>query len=199
LLAKADRYDVRVICATSFALPQLAAENQFDAILLQTLSVATLRVPALKDHSEDIPDLARAMVTLLVESGEATYREFDIAALNALRNASWPGNLAQLDNAIRNLMQTCLGEKIVLDDVNRVLGQFEPMQQNHANEAPAYPINLDLPLREARDEFERIYFNHHMIKAGGNMSKVAEIVQLERTHLYRKLKQLGMKAKLNSQ
>ncbi len=199
LLGKAEKYDVRVICATSFALPQLAQENQFDSVLLQTLSVATLRVPALKDHSEDIPDLARAMVTLLVETGEATYREFDIAALNALRNASWPGNLAQLDNAIRNLMQTCLGEKITLDDVNRVLGQFEPMQQNHVNEAAAFPINLDMPLREARDEFERLYFNHHMIKAGGNMSKVAEIVQLERTHLYRKLKQLGMKAKLNSQ
>jgi len=199
LLAKAEKYDVRVICATSYALPQLAAESQFDSVLLQALSVATLRVPALKDHSEDIPDLARAMVTLLVETGEATYREFDIAALNALRNASWPGNLAQLDNAIRNLMQTCLGEKIRLEDVNRVLGQFEPMQQNNLNEAPAYPVNLDMPLREARDEFERLYFSHHMQKAGGNMSKVAEMVQLERTHLYRKLKQLGMKAKLNSQ
>jgi two-component system, NtrC family, nitrogen regulation response regulator NtrX len=199
LLAKAEKYDVRVICATSYALPQLAADGQFDGVLLQALSVATLRVPALKDHSEDIPDLARAMVTLLVETGEATYREFDIAALNALRNASWPGNLAQLDNAIRNLMQTCLGEKIGLEDVSRVLGQFEPMQHNNISETAAYPVNLDMPLREARDEFERLYFSHHMQKAGGNMSKVAEMVQLERTHLYRKLKQLGMKAKLNSQ
>jgi DNA-binding NtrC family response regulator len=196
LLAKADKYGVRVVCSTACALPQLAAEGQFDNTLLQLLSATTLRVPALEDHREDIPDLARAMVTLLAETSEATYREFDIAALNALRNADWPGNLAQLDNAIRNLMQTSLGEKITLDDVNRILGQFEPMEQPHLNGAPvASSIDLDKPLREARDEFERLYFSHHMGKAGGNMSKVAEAVQLERTHLYRKLKQLGMKTK----
>lgn len=196
LLAKAEKYGVRVVCGTSRALPQLAAEGQFDNALLQFLSVTTLRVPALEDHREDIPDLARAMVTLLAETSDATYREFDIAALNALRNGSWPGNLAQLDNAIRNLMQTSLGEIITLNDVNRVLGQFEPMEQTHLNGAPSVsPIDLDKPLREARDEFERLYFNHHMTKAGGNMSKVAEAVQLERTHLYRKLKQLGMKSK----
>jgi DNA-binding NtrC family response regulator len=196
VLAKAEKYAVRVVCGTARALPQLAAEGQFDNTLLQSLSVTTLRVPALEDHREDIPDLARAMVTLLAETSEATYREFDIAALNALRNGSWPGNLAQLDNVIRNLMQTSLGEKITLDDVNRVLGQFEPMEQTQLNGTPsALPINLEQPLREARDEFERLYFNHHMAKAGGNMSKVAETVQLERTHLYRKLKQLGMKSK----
>lgn len=196
VLAKAEKYGVRVVCGTSCALPQLAAEGQFDNALLQSLSVTTLRVPTLEDHREDIPDLARAMVTLLAETGEATYREFDIAALNALRNGDWPTNLAQLDNVIRNLMQTSLGEKITLDDVNRVLGQFEPMEQTHLNGAPGVsPIDLDKPLREARDEFERLYFDHHMAKAGGNMSKVAEAVQLERTHLYRKLKQLGMKSK----
>ena len=196
VLAKAEKYGVRVVCGTARALPQLATEGQFDNALLQSLSVTTLRVPALGDHREDIPDLACAMVTLLAETGEATYREFDIAALNALRNGDWPGNLAQLDNVIRNLMQTSLGEKITLDDVNRVLGQFEPMEQTHLNSVPsASPIDLDKPLREARDEFERLYFNHHMAKVGGNMSKVAEAAQLERTHLYRKLKQLGMKAK----
>ena len=196
LLGKAEKYGVRAVCGTSRALPQLAAESQFDSTLLQALSAATLRVPALEDHREDIPDLARAMVTLLVETGEATYREFDIAALNALRNGDWPGNLAQLDSVIRNLMQTSLGEKITLDDVSRVLGQFEPMQHTHLNgSSKASPFDLDRPLREARDDFERLYFDHHMAKVGGNMSKVAENVQLERTHLYRKLKQLGMKAK----
>ncbi len=196
VLAKAGKYGVRVVCATARALPQLVTEGQFDHALLQALSVTTLRVPALEDHREDIPDLARAMVTLLAETREVAYREFDIAALNALRNGEWPDNLAQLDSVIRNLMQTSLGEKITLEDVNRVLGQFGPMQQNQPNDAPdTLPINLDMPLREARDEFERLYFSHHMAKAGGNMSKVAEMVQLERTHLYRKLKQLGMKRK----
>ena len=201
LLGKADKYGVRVICGTSRALPQLATDGQFDSGLLQTLSVTTLRIPALQDHREDIPDLASAMVTLLAESSEVTYREFDIAALNALRNADWPGNLRQLDSAIRNLMQTSLGEKITLEDVNRVLEQFTSFHEAlaHAEQQPAHAIsrafNMDQPLREARDDFERIYFEHHIAKAAGNISKVADNVQLERTHLYRKLKQLGIKTK----
>ncbi|HZV98852.1 MAG TPA: sigma-54 dependent transcriptional regulator [Methylophilaceae bacterium] len=204
LLSKAEKYGVRVICSTAHALPQMVAENQFDAGLLQTLAATTLSVPTLEDHREDIPDLARAMVTLLVETAAAAYREFDIAALNALRNASWPGNLAQLDSVIRNLMQTSLGEKITLEDVNRVLGQFESIDSALSAPAPQRldgaalaigSINLDQPLREARDEFERLYFDHHMAQVGGNISKVAEKVQLERTHLYRKLKQLGIKTK----
>ncbi|HEX5538696.1 MAG TPA: sigma-54 dependent transcriptional regulator [Methylophilaceae bacterium] len=196
LLAKAEKYGVRAVCATACALPQRVIDNQFDPALLQALSVTTLRVPALRDHREDIPDLARAMVTLLVETGEAPYREFDISALNALRNADWPGNLAQLDSVIRNLTQTSLEEKITLEDVNRVLEQFAPLQQSPAANAVEAPgVNFEQPLREAREDFERLYFEHHISKAGGNMSRVAENVQLERTHLYRKLKQLGMKIK----
>lgn len=196
LLARAEKFGVRTVCATACALPQRVIDHQFDATLLQALSATTLVVPALRDHREDIPDLARAMVTLLVETSEAPYREFDISALNALRNADWPGNLAQLDSVIRNLTQTSLAEKITLDDVNRVLEQFRPMEQQPAGEGgAACALNLEQPLREARDDFERLYFEHHMAKAGGNMSRVAENVQLERTHLYRKLKQLGMKIK----
>jgi two-component system nitrogen regulation response regulator NtrX len=195
LLAKAEKYGVRVVCATACALPQHVADGRFDAALLQALSATTLVVPALRDHREDIPDLARAMATLLVETGEAPYHEFDISALNALRNADWPGNLAQLDNVIRNLTQTSLQEKITLEDVNRVLEQFRPMEQAPANGDGTSGINLEQPLREARDDFERLYFEHHIAKASGNMSRVAENVQLERTHLYRKLKQLGLKIK----
>jgi len=201
LLGKAEKYGVRVVCSTARGLPNLAAEGLFDNSLLQALSVTTLRVPSLEDHPEDIPDLARAMATLIVETSEAPYREFDIAALNALRNARWPGNLIQLDSVIRNLMQTSLGEKITQEDVERVLGQFEAFEKVAAEPTDGkvpngdLQINLDQPLRDARDDFERLYFNHHIVKVGGNISKVAENVQLERTHLYRKLKQLGMKTK----
>lgn len=197
LLSKAEKYAVRVVCGTARALPLLVQEGAFDSTLLQAISIATVSVPALEDHREDIPDLARSMVTLMVETGEAAYREFDIAALNALRNADWPGNLAQLDSVIRNLVQTSLGEKITLADVNRVVGQFAQMHQENTGNAAAtsLAIDLDQPLREARDDFERLYFEHHIAKAGSNMSKVAENVQLERTHLYRKLKQLGVKSK----
>ena len=198
LLAKAEKYGVRVVCATSQALPQLVAEGRFENSLLQALSVSTLRIPSLGDHREDIPDLARAMAVLLVETSEMPYREFDVAALNALRNADWPGNLTQLDSVIRNLMQTSLGEKITQDDVNRVLEQFLAVLPGSSSISvngivKSLAFNLDVPLREARDAFERIYFEHHIAKAGKNMSKVAEAVELERTHLYRKLKQLDIK------
>lgn len=195
LIAKADKYGVKVVCSTSQALDQMVAEKHFDESLLQALSVASLRVPSLEEHTEDIPELAKAMATLLVENQAASYREFDVSALNALRNAKWPGNLAQLDNAIRNLMQTSLGEKITQEDVSRVLGQFETVHAKTESTNTEVSNNLDRPLREARDDFERMYFEYHLQKAAGNMSKVAETVELERTHLYRKLKQLGIKTK----
>lgn len=199
LLGKAEKYGTRVVCGTSQPLPDMVTEGSFDNGLLQTLSVSTLRIPSLADHREDIPDLVRAMAFLLVETTASPYREFEIAALNMLRNADWPGNLTQLDSVIRNLMQTSLGEKISLDDVNRVMEQFAPLQsavtEQSIPKGNGLPIDLDQPLREARDQFERLYFEHHIQKADKNMSRVAEAVALERTHLYRKLKQLGIKTK----
>ncbi len=198
LISQADKFDVRIVCGTSVSLPQYVEKGLFDHSLLQALSVSTLRIPPLADHREDIPELARAMALLLVETSEAPYREFEVAALNALRNAEWPGNLAQLESIVRNLMLTSLGEKITLSDVTRVIDQFKPFHNptDSSNDAFKNPsLNLDLPLREARDQFEKLYFEHHIAKSGKNMSKVAEIVELERTHLYRKLKQLGIKTK----
>lgn len=199
LLAKAEKYGTRVVCGTSQPLPDLVAEGAFDNGLLQTLSVSTLRIPSLADHREDIPDLVRAMAFLLVETTASAYREFETAALNMLRNADWPGNLTQLDSVIRNLMQTSLGEKISLEDVNRVMEQFAPLQtlviESASSKESVFPLDLNKPLREVRDDFERLYFEHHIQKADKNMSRVAEAVELERTHLYRKLKQLGIKTK----
>ncbi len=204
LITKSDKYNVRVVCSTSENLPKLQAEGLFDHNLLQMLSSVSLRVPALEEHKEDIPDLAVAIANMQFELAEIPYCEFDIAALNALRNADWPGDIAQLDTVVRNLIQTSLGEKITLDDVNRVLTQFgdaHTVTQNAGADLPrseftlAIESSLDKPLREARDEFERLYFAHHMKNVGGNMSKLAEVAGLERTHLYRKLKQLDIKIK----
>ncbi|WP_036300917.1 sigma-54-dependent transcriptional regulator [Methylotenera sp. L2L1] len=207
LITKAEKYNVRVICGTSHNLQKLQAEGLFDHNLLQILSAVSLRVPALEEHKEDIPDLVVTIANLQFELANVAYREFDIAALNALRNANWPGDIAQLDAVVRNLIQTSLGDKITLDDVNRVMHQFELGQQpdakvsmttavNGATRAPSeLEANLNQPLREARDEFERLYFNYHIKSVAGNMNKLAEVSGLERTHLYRKLKQLDVKIK----
>lgn len=196
LLQKADKYLVKVVCATARALPQLVADGQFDEALLTAIGSFTLRVPALNEHRDDIPDLARALLAHGSESGEVPYHEFDTAALNALRNADWPGGLTQLEGVVKRLGLTSLEQAVGLEDVNRVLGEFKSVEPElPQKEVLAMPISLDQPLREARDEFERLYFSHHIAMAGGNMSKVAEAVGLERTHLYRKLKQLGISNK----
>ncbi len=209
LIAKSDKYRVRVVCATSENLPRLQAEGLFDYNLYQTLAAVSLSMPALDEHKEDIPDLVGAITHLQLELAGLEYREFDVAALNALRNADWPGDLAQLDAVIRNLLQTSLGEKVGLEDVTRVLHQFDDRQatataeltvavQMSSEQSVSLSLDSDLldqPLREARDAFERRYFEHHIKLVAHNMSKLADIAGLERTHLYRKLKQLGIKIK----
>jgi two-component system nitrogen regulation response regulator NtrX len=195
LIGSAEKHRVRVICATTQPLPVLVEQQQFDGNLLQTLSVSTVQVPSLNQHKDDIPDIVRAMGVLLVEANGLPYRDFETAALNALRKLDWPGNWSQLDSVVRNLMQTSLSERIGEEDVRRVMQQFQPLLSEAATSSEVLGVNFDQPLREARDDFERLYFDYHIQKADRNMSKVAETVELERTHLYRKLKQLGIKIK----
>jgi DNA-binding NtrC family response regulator len=134
-----------------------------------------------------VPDIANLTLSHMVEAKETPPRQFTTAALNALRNYDWPGNLAQLESLVRTLALTSSAEQIPLEEVNRSLPPpvaVTPVTHN---------LSLDLPLREARDAFERAYFEHHIAREGGNISRVAEAVGLERTHLYRKLKQLGIR------
>lgn len=193
LLSNAAKYDVRVICSSVHSLPKLTENAQLDQSLLQSLSRTSLKVPGLDEHQEDIPDLVQAMSTLLTEASGITYKSFDTAALNALRNAEWPGDLKQLQAVVQNLMLTSLEEKVTQDDVARVIEQFSDAPADSG--AVSLPIDLGQPLRSARDEFERYYFRHHMKLVNNNMSRLAEISGLERTHLYRKLKQLGVSIK----
>lgn len=193
LLSNASKYDVRIICAASSSMSQLAENKQIEPSLLQSLSNTNLKVPCLNDHTEDIPELVASMTALLTESSDIPYKSFDVAALNALRNAEWTGDLKQLEAVVQNLMLTSLGEKITLEDITRVLGQFTDESADSAG--VSLPIDLEQPLRSARDEFERYYFRFHMKLVNNNMSKLAEISGLERTHLYRKLKQLGVSIK----
>ncbi len=192
LLSNASKYQARVICATSHSMPQLIENAAVDQSLLQLLSHTNLKVPCLNEHREDIPELVLSITTLLTESSGLAYKEYDVAALNALRNADWTGDLKQLEAVVQNLMLTSLGDKITLEDVSRVLEQFTDTQ---AMMEVSFPIDLSQPLRTARDDFERYYFKHHMKSVNNNMSKLADISGLERTHLYRKLKQLGVSIK----
>ena len=114
---------------------------------------------------------------------------FSSAALNALRMHHWQGEWVELLATVKNLGLSALEEEISADDVGELLSQDGETRED----APALPL-FNQPLREAREEFERMYFEYHLKSEGGNMTRVAERTGLERTHLYRKLKQLGISA-----
>jgi two-component system, NtrC family, nitrogen regulation response regulator NtrX len=185
--SKLERYNVRLVSGASCDLAELVAQGSFDSRLYSILASATIRVPSLREHREDVPDIANLTLLRMMEAKETPPRQFTTAALNALRNYDWPGNIAQLESVVRTLALTCSQEQIPVEEVTRALPQ-------PAAAAPlTHQLALDMPLRDARDAFERAYFEYHIAREGGNISRVAETVGLERTHLYRKLKQLGIR------
>src|SRR5258706_7590674 len=191
VLGKIEKFNVRLICAATGPLPAMAEDGRFDAGLYHQLSGLTIRVPALSNHAEDIPDIAMTMLTQLVDANEVPLRTLTVGALNVMRNLDWPGNLPVLQNVVKTLALTSLAADITGDDVNRVAREFNLSPREQATTEVG--VSLDLPLRDAREQFEKQYFLHHIRREEGNMSRVADRVGLERTHLYRNLKQLGIR------
>jgi two-component system, NtrC family, nitrogen regulation response regulator NtrX len=185
---KLDRLNTRIVSSTSAPLVELVAGGAFDPRLYALLAGVIVRVPALRERAEDVPDLANLVLSRAIEAKEAPPRVFNTAALNALRNYNWPGNLVQLESVVQTVTQLTLGGEIGVADVTNAFATLEATLPS-----PAQSLPLDRELREARDAFERVYFEYHLDREGGNMSRVADRVGLERTHLYRKLKQLGIK------
>ena len=191
ILGKLEKMNVRLVCGATGPLPAMAEDGRFDAALYHQLAGLTIRVPSLSDHPEDIPEIAATLLTQLVDANEVPLRILTVSALNVMRNLDWPGNLPVLQNVVKTLALTALGNEVGADDVNRVAREFNlgPREQG----ATEVGVSLDLPLRDAREQFEKQYFLHHIRREEGNMSRVADRVGLERTHLYRKLKQLGIR------
>ncbi len=190
LLPKLDKLSVTLVCTSSDPLGNLAAEGKFDAALLSQLSSGTVILPPLRKRREDIPPLMERFWRDANKDDPASLLSaLPPAALTALTNAYWPGNLDHLASFIQNL--ALVRGEITADHVKRVLGEAAS-----PNPTPAPEITqrfFDLPLREAREAFERIYFEQLLGREQSNMSKVAERAGLERTHLYRKLKQLNIR------
>ncbi len=184
-LDRLERYDLRLVVATDRSLEALVGEGWEEGLLARLFEVS-LAPPSIADVREDLPELASQMLLHLVEAGEVPLRRFSTAALNQLRNLPWPGGYPELRAAVKSLALGTLEEEIGAGEVRRLL----PPDLG----AGACGVSLDQPLREAREAFERMYFEHHLRLEGGNMTRLAEKTGLERTHLYRKLKQLGLQA-----
>ena len=188
MLSKAERYHVRLVCACSQPLQDMLTDPNQDSKLLNTLSSLMVSIPPLRNQMDDIVFLVDQIVTELAESQKIPVVKFSTAALNALRQYDWPGNLAQLRSVVKSLALTAEKSDVDADAVATILSQFTLSQPTEM----VGGFNFDLPLRELREELERRYFEYHIAQEGHNMSRVAQKVGLERTHLYRKLKQLGI-------
>ena len=149
-----------------------------------------IALPPLRQHREDISELLSYYVDYFVESDSLSYRAFSVAAQNRLRNYDWPGNVRELKSIVHRLLILGSGESIEVDEVDAVLGT-QPAEP--ASESGGF--DFDLPLRQAREQFERAYIEYQLRIADGNVTQVAKAAGIERTHLYRKMKALGINPK----
>ena len=191
LLPKLDKHGIALVATSAEPIANMAAEGRFDAALLSQLSTGAIVLPPLRARRDDIPALIEQFwrASGVDERAAPLLASLTPAALTALSGAYWPGNLDHLQNVVAN-MQVVRGE-ITADLVKRLLGESASPNQVLAPEITTR--FFELPLREAREAFERIYFEQLLGREQSNMSKVAEKAGLERTHLYRKLKQLNIR------
>jgi DNA-binding NtrC family response regulator len=182
--------NVRVMAATHRNLDDEVANGHFREDLFYHLNVVPLHVPALRDHCEDVPELLKQCVAWFMDHENLPYRHFSMAAQNRLRNYHWPGNLRELKNLLQRLMILGSEEEISLEDVEVALS-------SSPSSSSSVPVTAatDLPLREAREEFERSYLRQLLKSCDGSVALVAERAGMERTNLYRKLRALGIDPK----
>ncbi len=189
-LERLERHNLRLVAATALDAAALAAQGWEEEVLNRLFEIS-VGLPSLAELKDDVPDLATHILVQLVEAGEAPARRLSVAAQNALRQHPWPEGYAQLRSTIKSLALAALDEEIGGEDVQHLLA---PGAAAMPEIAPGLlPGMLALPLREARELFERLYFEHHLKLEGGSMTRLAEKTGLERTHLYRKLKDLGLR------
>jgi two-component system nitrogen regulation response regulator NtrX len=173
----------------------LMSKSQEDPLLQQLyyhLNVLPLQIPPLRERQDDVPELVRFYAEWFPNHENLPYRPFSVSAQNRLRNHSWPGNLRELRNLVQRLLILGGEGEVTAADVEEALRQ-NPAKQSA--EDSQHPEIFNLPLREAREQFEREYLAFKLREAGGSVGKLAEAVGMERTHLYRKLRSLGVDPK----
>src|SRR3984893_9990999 len=185
--------DVRVVASTNRELVGEIAAGRFREDLFYRLSVVPIRVPALRERREDIPLLARHFMERGAEAARLPPREFGEDALAALQAYTWPGNVRQLRNVVDWLLIMAPGdprEAIHADMLPNEITSIAPtvVKWDKGSEI------MTLPLRDAREVFEREYLLAQVTRFGGHISRTASFIGMERSALHRKLKSLGILA-----
>ena len=181
------RQSARIVATVSSDFEARADAGVLRRDLVAHLGVLSLRVPPLRDYAEDVPELLNYYVDKLVDSEGLTFRRFSVAAQNRLRNYPWPDNVRELKNLVRRLLLTGNGDEITLEEV-----EVEISSAAAVDEPLVKQDLLALPLREAREQFERAYLQQQLVLSDGKVGQLAKRVGMERTHLYRKLRSLGV-------
>ncbi len=176
----------RIIAATRHDLQGHVAQNLFRRELYYQLSVVPIHLPPLREYNEDVPELLEHYASLYAEQEGLTYRPFSLSTQNRLRAYPWPGNLRELRNLVQRLLIRGKDPEISDSELDQALGGAWARIDS--------PL-FELPLRAARERFERAYFQYQLEQEKQNISKIAHNSGIERTHLYRKLKNLGIELK----
>lgn len=180
-------FTARVVSAAQPGIENRAAQESFRRDLLAHLNTLIVRVPPLREYAEDVPELLRHYVDRAVDTEGLPFRRFSVAAQNRLRNYPWPDNVRELKTLVHRLLIQGGSEEIRLEEIERELAvqapQGEPLVKQDL---------LALPLREAREQFERAYLQQQLLLCNGKVGQLAKRVGMERTHLYRKLRSLGV-------
>ncbi|CAI3923683.1 sigma-54 dependent transcriptional regulator [Commensalibacter papalotli (ex Botero et al. 2024)] len=185
------KVDVRVIATTNRDLNTEISNGNFREDLYYRLAVVPLKVPSLKERREDIPELARLFLKRCSELTGLPLIDLSADALTTLQTYDWPGNVRELRNLMERLMIMMPGnvsEAIRTDMLPSNIGQNAPGLLKVDTQTDI----ISLPLREARDLFETQYLQAQLMRFGGNISRTAGFVGMERSALHRKLKQLGV-------
>ncbi len=182
--------DVRVISSTARDLKSLILGGKFREDLFHRLNVVPLRVPSLSERRDDVPLLVEYFLERISKANGLSKREFSFEAMAALQASSWPGNVRELRNLIERVL-------ILVSDKGTEKIGIEAISSDGASigelaERTGLHHLVSLPLREARELFEREYLTAQIARFGGNISKTAGFIGMERSALHRKLKTLGV-------
>ena len=181
---------IQILSTSQQDIKAMLANGEFDRELYEFIAEFTVPVCSLAERTEDVPELLNFYVNYLPDQEQTPYRKMSFAAQNHLRNYSWPGNLRELKNLVRQLQLQEGETEIQLHEVIDLLEQSSLALTNTSQNT-----RYDLELREAREEFERDYFLYHLKSVEGKVGDLAKISGMERTNLYRKLRSLNINPK----
>ena len=183
--------DVRIVSSTSRNIESEIAAGKFREDLYHRLSVVPIRVPPLAERREDIPELVDYFMDQISQSTGLPKRRIGTDAMAVLQSHDWPGNVRQLRNNVERVMILAGGEPEAVISASMLPPDVGSMVPNLPSGNGGEHL-MGMPLREAREAFEREYLKAQISRFGNNISRTAEFVGMERSALHRKLKALGM-------